>query len=45
VTSPDPLKQLDPKNPSSHLSHILIPRVRRSIRMFTTYTEFMPRKF
>ncbi|KAJ6490490.1 glutaminyl-peptide cyclotransferase-like protein [Mycena vulgaris] len=27
VSSPDPLKQLDPKNPSSHLSHILIPRV------------------
>ncbi|KAJ7137715.1 glutaminyl-peptide cyclotransferase-like protein [Mycena epipterygia] len=27
VSSPDPLKQLDPQNPSSHLSHILIPRV------------------
>ncbi|KAJ7112449.1 glutaminyl-peptide cyclotransferase-like protein [Mycena crocata] len=27
VSSPDPLKQLDPKNPSSHLSQILIPRV------------------
>ncbi|KAJ7085723.1 glutaminyl-peptide cyclotransferase-like protein [Mycena belliarum] len=27
VSSPDPLKQLDPKDPSSHLSHILIPRV------------------
>ncbi|KAJ7311456.1 glutaminyl-peptide cyclotransferase-like protein [Mycena albidolilacea] len=27
VSSPDPLKQLDPKNPSSHLSKILIPRV------------------
>ncbi|KAJ7632958.1 glutaminyl-peptide cyclotransferase-like protein [Roridomyces roridus] len=27
VSSPDPLKQLDPTNPSSHLSKILIPRV------------------
>ncbi|KAK7038057.1 peptide hydrolase [Favolaschia claudopus] len=27
VSSPDPLKQLDPKNPSSHLSKIMIPRV------------------
>ncbi|KAJ6490583.1 hypothetical protein C8R47DRAFT_976965 [Mycena vitilis] len=27
VSSPDPLRQLDPTDPSSHLSHILIPRV------------------
>ncbi|KAJ7286210.1 glutaminyl-peptide cyclotransferase-like protein [Mycena rebaudengoi] len=27
VSAPDPLKQLDPSNPSSHLSKILIPRV------------------
>nr|GAT49385.1 glutaminyl-peptide cyclotransferase [Mycena chlorophos] len=27
ISSPDPLKQLDPKNPSSHVSKILIPRV------------------
>ncbi|KAF7363790.1 Peptide hydrolase [Mycena sanguinolenta] len=27
VSSPDPLKQLDPRDPSSHLSKILIPRV------------------
>ncbi|KAF7295447.1 Peptide hydrolase [Mycena indigotica] len=27
ISSPDPLKQLDPNNPSSHLSKILIPRV------------------
>ncbi|KAJ7074122.1 glutaminyl-peptide cyclotransferase-like protein [Mycena amicta] len=27
ISSPDPLRQLDPENPSSHLSKILIPRV------------------
>lgn len=28
VSTPDPLKNLDPSNPSSHLSKILIPRAR-----------------
>ena len=28
VLSPDPVKNVDPSNPSSHLSKILIPRVR-----------------
>ncbi|KAF8077716.1 glutaminyl-peptide cyclotransferase-like protein [Lyophyllum atratum] len=27
ISTPDPIKQLDPSNPSSHLSKILIPRV------------------
>jgi hypothetical protein len=30
VSSPDPLKNLDPSDPSSHLSKILIPRARTS---------------
>jgi hypothetical protein len=31
VSSPDPAKNVDPSNPSSHLSKILIPRVRELI--------------
>ena len=33
ATVPDPLKNLDPYDSGSHLSHILIPRVRKSTKL------------
>jgi len=36
VSSPDPVKNVDPSNPSSHLSKILIPRVCASSCIFTS---------
>lgn len=33
ISTPDPIKQVDPSNPSSHLSKILIPRVCECINL------------
>ena len=40
VGSPDPVKNIDPSNPRSHLSHILIPRPRTLLA--STFTLLSP---
>jgi glutaminyl-peptide cyclotransferase len=42
VSSPDPVKNVDPSNSSSHLSKILIPRVRKLIAVTSVLTSLTP---
>jgi hypothetical protein len=38
IHTQDPVKNIDPANPRSHLSKILIPRPRKSLKFFLSYS-------